>query len=70
MASLVYERENCDNIEKKVDIFPVLNGILAKTRNLIFKKIKVFLVILWILGRWSIEWSITITQPAQKRWQT
>ena len=34
------EHKGVDDIEKKVGIFHVLNGILAKTRNLIFKKKK------------------------------
>ena len=37
------EHKGVDEIEKKVGIFHVLNGILAKTRNLIFKKKKRFL---------------------------
>ena len=36
------EHRGVDDIEKKVGIFHVLNGILAKTRNLIFKKNKRF----------------------------
>ena len=44
-----------EDIEKKVSIFHILNGPLAKTRNLISKI--GFLVISWILRRWRIEWS-------------
>ena len=52
------EHNDVDDIEKKVGNFHVLNGFLAKTRNLIFqKKEKGFPVILWILIRWRIEWS-------------
>ena len=36
------EHKGVDDIEKKVGIFHVLNGILAKTRNLIFQKEKRF----------------------------
>ena len=41
------------DIEKKVSIFHILNGILAKTRNVISKK--GFLVVSWILRRWQID---------------
>ena len=36
------EHKGVDDIEKKVGIFHVLNGILAKTRNLIYKEKKRF----------------------------
>jgi len=42
-----------EDIEKKVSIFHSLNGILAKTRNVISKK--GFLVISWILRWWQID---------------
>ena len=42
-----------EDIEKKVSIFRILNGILAKTRNVISKK--GFLVVSWILRRWRID---------------
>jgi len=42
-----------EDIEKKVSIFHILNGILAKTRNVISKK--GFLVVSWILRRWRID---------------
>ena len=32
-----HKHDGHENIEKKVDIFRTLNGILAKTRNLIFQ---------------------------------
>ena len=31
-----HKHDEQENIEKKVDVFHILNGILAKTRNLIF----------------------------------
>ena len=31
-----HKHDEHENIEKKVDVFHILNGILAKTRNLIF----------------------------------
>ena len=33
-----HKQDEHENIEKKVDIFHNLNGILAKTRNLIFQE--------------------------------
>jgi len=42
-----------EDMEKKVSIFHILNGILAKTRNAISKK--GFLVISWILSWWRID---------------
>ena len=36
------EHKGVDDIEKKMGIFHVLNGILAKTRNLIYKEKKKF----------------------------
>jgi len=51
------ERKGVDNdhkdIEKKVSIFHILNGILAKTGKVISKR--GFLVVSWILGRWRID---------------
>jgi len=42
-----------EDIEKKVSVFHILNGILAKARNVISKK--GFLVVLWIRMRWQID---------------
>jgi len=42
-----------EDIEKKVSIFHILSGILAKTRNVISEK--GFLVVSWILRRWRID---------------
>lgn len=42
-----------NDIEKKVFIFHILNGILAKTRNVISKR--GLLVISWIPRRWRID---------------
>jgi len=41
--------DDLEDFEKKVSIFHILNGILAKTRNVISKK--GFLFVLWILRR-------------------
>ena len=32
----LYRQEEHEDIEKELDIFHILNGILAKTRNIIF----------------------------------
>jgi len=45
--------DDLEDFEKKVSIFHILNGILAKTRNVISKK--GFLFALWILRRWQID---------------
>ena len=47
------EDDDHEDIEKKVSIFHILNGILAKTRNVILRK--GFLVVSWILRRWRID---------------
>ena len=42
-----HKQDEHEDIEKKLDIFHILNGILAKTRIIIFSK-KGFLVVSWI----------------------
>ena len=61
-----------EDIEKKVSIFRILNGILAKTRNVISKK--GFVVVSRILRRWRIDnakprmYGNTISRVSVKSW--
>jgi len=61
-----------EDIEKKVSNFHILNGILAKTRNVISKK--GFLVVSWIPRRWRIDnaeprmYGNTISRISVKSW--